>query len=170
MENQSSGSVSSSAAREQLRDARQKHDASVRRAMLPAGFILASSLVCGAQTVAPAHKGPGSVVSVTSRQHGLLAELLRMAARNQWRPLRSWPKPRWGLTEVALISVAVLVGGVVGPHLLAGHGSTAPVSWGLGGAVTVIVARLALFAAKVFPIGVVRLGHGNGERSGVRLF
>ena len=146
MENQSSGPVPPSAAREQLRDARQKHDASVRRAMLPAGFILASSVVCGAQTVAPAYKGPGNVVSIIAVVW-FLAELLRMAARNQWRPLRSWPKPKWGLTEVALISVAVLVGGVVGPHLLASHGNTALVSWGLGGAVTVIVAA-CLFAAK----------------------
>jgi hypothetical protein len=29
------------------------------------------------------------------------------------------PKPKWGVAEVALIAVAVLVGGVVGPHLLA---------------------------------------------------
>jgi hypothetical protein len=146
METQSPGSVPPSVAREQLRDARQKHDASVRRAMLPAGFILASSVVCGAQTVAPAYKGPGSVVSIIAVVW-FLAELLRMAARNQWRPLRSWPKPKWGLTEVALISVAVLVGGVVGPHLLASHGNTALVSWGLGGAVTAIVAA-CLFAAK----------------------
>ena len=146
MENQSSGSLPPSAAREQLRVARQKHDASVRRAMLPAGFILASSVACGAQTVAPAYKGPGNVVSIIAVVW-FLAELLRMAARNQWRPLRSWPKPKWGVTEVALIAVAVLVGGVVGPHLLASHGNTALVSWGLGGAVTVIVAA-CLFAAK----------------------
>jgi hypothetical protein len=145
MENQSSGSVHPSAAREQLRDARQRHDASVRRALLPAGFILASSVVCGAQTVAPAYKGPGNVVSIIAVVW-FLAELSRMAARNQWRPLRSWPKPKWGLTEAALIAVAALVGGVVGPHLLASHGNTALVSWGLGGAVTVIVAA-CLFAA-----------------------
>ena len=75
-------------------------------------------------TVAPAYKGPGNVVSIIAVVW-VLAELLRMAARNQWRPLRSWPKPKWGLTEVALISVAVLVGGAVGPHLLASHGNTA---------------------------------------------
>jgi hypothetical protein len=146
MENQSPGSVPLNVARDQLRDARQKHDASVRRAMFPAGFILASSVVCGAQTVAPAYKGPGNVVSIIAVVW-FLAELSRMAARNQWRPLRSWPKPKWGLTEAALIAVAALVGGVVGPHLLASHGNTALVSWGLGGAVTVIVAA-CLFAAK----------------------
>jgi small-conductance mechanosensitive channel len=114
--------------------------------MFPAGFILASSLVCGTQTVAPAYKGPGNVVSIIAIVW-FLAELLRMAARNQWRPLGWWPKPTWRVTEVALISVAVLVGGVVGPHLLASHSNSALVSWGLGGAVTVIVAA-CLFAAK----------------------
>ncbi len=113
--------------------------------MAPARFILALSVFCGAQTVAPAYKGPGNVVSIIAYVW-FLAELLKMAARNQWRPLRSWPKPNWGVTEVALTSVAVLVG-VVGPHLLASHDNSALVSWGLGGAVTVIVAA-CLFAAK----------------------
>lgn len=76
-----------------------------------------------------------------------LAELLAMSARNQWRPLRSLPKPSWGLTEVTLLSVAVLVGGVIGPHVLAGHGNSALLSWGLGAAVTAIVAT-CLLAAK----------------------
>ena len=146
MEKQAPGSVPPSAAREQLRAARQAHDASVRRAMAPAGFILALSVFCGAQTIAPAYKGPGDVVSIIAVAW-FLAELLKMSARNQWRPLRSVPKPRWGLTEVALISAAVLVGGVIGPHLLAGHGNSALASWGLGAAVTVIVAA-CLFAAK----------------------
>ena len=103
------------------------------------------SVFCGAQAVAPAYKGPGNVVSIIAYVW-FLGELLRLAARNQWRPLRSWPKPTRGVTEVALVAVAVLVG-VVGPHLLASYGTSALVSWGLGGAVTVIVAA-CLFAAK----------------------
>lgn len=146
MERQSSGSVPPGAAREQLRAARQAHDASVRRAMAPAGFILAFSVFCGALTVAPAYKGPGNVVTIIAVVWSL-AELLKMSARNQWRPLRSWPKAKWGVTEVTLISVAVLVGGVIGPHLLASHGNSAVASWGLGAAVTAIVAA-CLFAAK----------------------
>lgn len=146
MENQPSGPVPPSVAREQLRAARQAHDASVRRATLPAGFILALSVFCGAQTIAPAYKGPGDVVSIVALVW-FLAELLKMSARNRWRPLRSLPKPRWGVIEVTLICVAVLVGGVVGPHLLASRSNSALASWGLGAAVTVIVAA-CLFAAK----------------------
>ena len=145
MERQSSGSVPPGAAREQLRAARQAHDASVRRAMVPAGFIFALSVFCGAQTVAPAYRGPGNVVTIIAVVWSL-AELLKMSARNRWRPLPSWPKPKWGVTEVTLISVAVLVGGVIGPHLLASHSNSALASWGLGAAVTVIVAA-CLFAA-----------------------
>lgn len=145
MENQASGSLPPSAAREQLRAARQAHDASVRRAMAPAWCILALSAFCGVQTVAPAYKGPGNVVTIIAVVW-FLAALLKMSARNQWRSLRSLPKPRWGVAEVTLISVAVLVGGVVGPHLLAGRGSSALASWGLGAAVAVIVA-VCMFAA-----------------------
>ena len=76
-----------------------------------------------------------------------VAELLRVSARNGWRPLGSIPKPKWDITEVTLICVAVLVGGVVGPHMLATHGDTALASWVLGGAVSVIVAA-CLFAAQ----------------------
>jgi hypothetical protein len=139
MENQPWGSVRPGAAREHLRAARLAHDASVRRAMAPAGFIFALSVFCGAQTVAPAYRGPGNVVTIIAVGWSL-AELLKMSARNQWRPLRSWPTPKWGVTEVTLIAVAVLVGGVIGPHLLATHSNSALVSWGLGAAVTVIVA------------------------------
>ena len=114
--------------------------------MAPAGFILALSVFCGAQTVAPAYKGPGNVVTIIAVVW-LLAELLKMSARNQWRPLRSLPKPKWGVIEVTLISVAVLVGGVIGPHLLASHSNSAPATWGLGAAVTVSFAA-CLFAAK----------------------
>jgi Mn2+/Fe2+ NRAMP family transporter len=111
MENQPLGPIPPSAAREQLRTARQAHDASIIAVLW------------------------------------FLAELLKMSAQNQWRPLRSLPKPRWGVTEVTLISVAVLVGGVIGPHVLASHSNSARASWGLGAAVTVIVAA-CLFAAK----------------------
>ena len=145
MEKQSSAPVPAGAAREQLLAARQAHDASVRRAMAPAGFIFAFSVFCGAQTVAPTYKGPGNVVTIIALVW-CLAELVKMSARNQWRPLRWWPKPKWGVAEVTLISVAVLVGGVIGPHLLASHGNSALTSWGLGAAVTVIVAA-CLFAA-----------------------
>jgi Mn2+/Fe2+ NRAMP family transporter len=145
MENQSSGSVPPSVAREQLRAACQAHDASVRRATLPTGFILALSVFCGAQTVAPAYKGPGNVVSIIAVVW-FLAELVKLSARNHWRSLRSLPKPQWGVLEVTLIAVAVLVGGVVGPHLLASHSNSALGSWGLGTAVTVIVAACLLGA------------------------
>jgi hypothetical protein len=146
MESQSSSSVPPSAARQQLRAARQAHDTSVRRATAPAGFILALSVFCGAQVVAAAHKGPGKVVIIIAVVWSL-AELLKMSARNQWRPLRSWPSPKWGVTEVMLIGVAVLVGGVIGPHLLASNRNSALASWAFGAAVTVIVAA-CLFAAK----------------------
>lgn len=145
MENPPSSSVPPDAAREQLRAARQAHDVSVRRAMAPAGFVLALSVFCGAQTVATANKGPGNVVTIIAVVW-FLAELLKLSARNHWLPLRSLPKPRWDVTEVTLISVAVLVGGVIGPHLLASHSNQALASWGLGAAVTVIVAA-CLFAA-----------------------
>ena len=145
MESRSSDSVPPGAAREQLRDARQAHDASVRRAIVPAGLILAVSVFCGAQTIAPAYKGPGDVVSVIAVVW-FVVELLKLSARNRWRPLRSWPKPRWGLTEAALIAVALLVGGVIGPHVLAGDDNSALASWGLGCAVTAVVAA-CLFAA-----------------------
>ncbi len=143
---QPAGPTSPGAAREQLHAARRAHDASVRRATPSAGFILALSAFCGAQTIAPAYKGPGDVVTIVAVVW-FLAELLAMSARNQWRALRSLPKPSWGLAEVTLLSVAVLVGGVVGPHVPAGRGNSALVSWGLGAAVTAVVAG-CLLAAK----------------------
>jgi small-conductance mechanosensitive channel len=114
--------------------------------MAPAGFIVALSVFCGAQVVAPAHKGPGNVVSIIAVVWSV-AELLKMSARNQWRPLPSWPRPKWGVTEVVLIAVAVLVGGAIGPHLLASNSNSALASWAFGAAVTLIVAA-CLFAAK----------------------
>lgn len=114
--------------------------------MPPAGFILALSVFCGAQTIAPQYKGPGDVVSGVAVLW-FLVELARMFARNEWRALRSMPKPRWGIAEVTLIAVAVLAGGVVGPHVLASRGDSALASWGFGAAVTFVVAA-CLFAAK----------------------
>lgn len=146
METRSSDSIPPSAAQEQLRVARRTHDTSIRRALAPAWFILALSLFCGALTVAPAHKGPGGVLSIIAVVL-MVAALIGMSARNRWRALRSAPKPRWNVTEVALIAVAVLVGGVIGPHLLASQANSALVSWALGVAVTVIVA-ICLFAAQ----------------------
>lgn len=145
MENQSSGSVPPGVAREQLRAARQAHDTSVSRAMAPAGIIVVLSVFCGAQTVAPAYRGPGNVVSIIAVVL-LLAALVTLSARNQWRPLHGLPKPRWSVTELTLIAVAVLVGGGVGPHLLASSGNSALASWGFAAAVSVIVA-VCLFAA-----------------------
>ncbi len=118
----------------------------MRRSMVSTGFILALSVFCGAQTIAPAYKGPGGVVSLVAVVW-FLAELVRMSARNQWRPLRSSPKPKWGASEVTLISVAVLLGGVIGPHVFASHDNSALASWGLGAAVTMTIAA-CLFAAK----------------------
>lgn len=146
MERQAPGAVAPGTARDQWEAARRVHDASVRRAMAPARLILALSVFCGAQTVAPAYKGPGNVVTIIAVVW-FLAELVRLAARNQWRPLLSLPKPKWGAPEVTLIAVAVVVGGFVGPHLLASHNNSAAASWGLGTAVTVIVAA-CLFTAK----------------------
>jgi hypothetical protein len=147
MEKQPSGSMPPVAAREQLRAIRQAHDASVRRAMAPAWFIVALSVFCGAQTVAPAYRGPGNVTSIIAVVV-LVAALVKMSARNQWRPLRSLPRPKWVVTEVTLIAVAVLVGGVIGPHVLASQSNSAPESWGLGAGVTLLVAA-CLFAAQV---------------------
>lgn len=39
----------------------------------------------------------------------VIAALIGMSARHQWRALRSLPKPQWNVTEVALICVAVVV-------------------------------------------------------------
>lgn len=136
-------------AREQLRVARQAHDSSVRRATVPAGLILALSVFSGVLTVAPAYKGPGNVVTIVAIVW-FLAEILRTSARNQWRPLRSLPKPRWGIAEVTLICAAMLVGGVIGPHILAGDGHAALASWGLGAAVAVVVAGCTFVAYSLY--------------------
>ncbi|MGH2889146.1 MAG: hypothetical protein ACRDNJ_05935, partial [Solirubrobacteraceae bacterium] len=99
--------------------------------MAPAGLILALSVFCGAQTIAPEYKGPGNVVTITAVVW-FLAELLRMSARNRWRSLRSWPKPKWDVAELTLICAAVIVGGVIGPHLLVSPRNSALASWGFG--------------------------------------
>jgi hypothetical protein len=143
MENHSAGGVSPGTAREQLQAARDAHDESVRRAMNPAGLILAVSFLCGALTLAPA--GPGGVVTIIAVVW-LVAELVKLSARNQWRGLRSLPRPKWDLVEATLICVAVLVGGLVGPHVLASRSSSTFTSWELGAAVAVTVA-VCLFAA-----------------------
>lgn len=145
MEKQSSDSVPAGAAREQLRAARRAHDASVRRAMVPAWCILALSVFCGVLTVPSRYKGPGDVASIIAVVW-LLVALLNMFAYHRWASLRSLPKPKWGVAEVTLICVAVLVGGVIGPHLLAGLSNSALASWGLGAAVAVVVAA-CMFAA-----------------------
>jgi peptidoglycan biosynthesis protein MviN/MurJ (putative lipid II flippase) len=146
METQAPDPISPGAAREQLRAAREARDASVDRVTLPTGFILALSVFCGAQTIAPKYKGPGNAATIIAVAW-FIAELLKMSTRNQWRPLRLLPKPQWGVMEVTLTAVATLVGGLIGPHLLAGHSASALASWGLGVAVAVVVAA-CLFAAK----------------------
>jgi hypothetical protein len=145
VEKQSSGSMSPDAARNQLRVARQAQDASARRATVPAWCILALSVFCGVQTIAPAYRGPGNLVTIIAFVW-LVAALLTMGARHQWRPFRSWPQPRWSVAEVALMWFAALLGGVIGPHLLARQGDSAVDSWGIGTAVTVVFAA-CMFAA-----------------------
>jgi hypothetical protein len=103
------------------------------------------SVFCGALTISPAHRGPGHLVTIVALMW-FVVELLRLSARNQWRALRSSPRPKWNVTEFALIAVAVVVGGLVGPHLLASPGNSAFMSWGLGAAVAVAVAA-CLFTA-----------------------
>lgn len=145
MEKHASGSVSPGMARKQLEAARRARDLSVRRAANPIGLILSLSFFCGALTLAPAHQGLGSVVTIIAVLW-FVAELLLMSARNQWQALRSMPRPKWSLLEVTLMCAAVLLGGFVGPHLLASQTNSAFVSWGLAGGVAVAVAVL-LFSA-----------------------
>ena len=145
MERQSTRAIPPGTAREHLNAARQAHDGSVRRATPPAGLILAMSLFCGALSISPAHRGPGHIVTIVALLW-FVVELLRLSARNQWRALRSAPRPKWNITEFALIVVAAVVGGFIGPHLLASHSNSTAVSWALGGAVAVAVAA-CLFTA-----------------------
>ena len=129
MEKHSSGPIPPGAAQEQLRAARRAHDASVRRATIPAGLILAVSFFSGALTLGPAHNGPGHVVTIIAVVW-FVAELLRMSAHNQWRALRSLPQPKWNFTEATLMCVAVC-SLLVGSHLLASRSNSVLVSWGL---------------------------------------
>ena len=145
MEREPAGPEAAGAARERLRAARQAHDVSVRRCSMPAGLISALSTFCGVLTVPPRYRGPGHALAIIVVVWSLV-ELMRMSARHQWRPMRSWPKPKWGVSEVTLICVAALVGSLVGPHVLAGYGHSALASWGLGVAVAVVVAA-CLFGA-----------------------
>ena len=55
-----------------------------------------------------------------------------------------------------------LVGGVAGPHLLASHGNSALASWGLGAAVTVIV------AACLFVVSAAVADDGHALPGGIR--
>ncbi|HET9126254.1 MAG TPA: hypothetical protein VFN65_15355 [Solirubrobacteraceae bacterium] len=137
--------AAAAAARTQLEAARHAHDRAVDRATASTWGILALSAFCGVQTIAPAYRGPADVASVVSVVW-LVTALVQMAIRHRWRSLASGPRPRWAAPEVTLICVAVLLGGFVGPHLLAGFGRTAVASWGLGAAVAVIVAG-CMFAA-----------------------
>jgi small-conductance mechanosensitive channel len=145
MERQLTSAIAPGTARDQLNAARQAHDRSLRRATPTAGLILATSSFCGALTVSSSHGGPAHVVTIVALVWFVI-ELLRLSARNQWRALRSMPKPNWSAAELALIVVAVTIGGFVGPHLLASHSNSTVVSWGL--AVTVAIAVAAcLFIA-----------------------
>jgi hypothetical protein len=137
--------MSPSVARKRLDAARQARATSARRAANPAGLILSVSFFCGALTLAPAHQPLGSLVTILAVLW-FAAELLLMSARNQWRALRAMPRPRWSLLETTLMCLAMLLGGFVGPHLLASNTHSTFVSWGLAGAVMVAVAVL-LFSA-----------------------
>jgi Mn2+/Fe2+ NRAMP family transporter len=145
MEKHAPGSVSPGAARERLGAARRAREASVRRAANPAGLILSLSFFCGALTLAPAHEELGGAVTIIAVLW-FVAELLRMSARNEWRALRSMPRPRWNLIEVALICAALLLGGLVGPHVLASQTNSTFASWGLAGGVAVTVGVLLFIA------------------------
>lgn len=145
MERHTSETVSPRVASEQLRAAGEVHNASVRRATPPAGLILAVSCFCGVLTTSPAHRGPGHAATIVALAW-LVLELLRLSAMNRWQALRSLPRARWNAVEVALIAAAALVGGFVGPHLLASRSDSPLASWGLGTAVAVTVAG-CLFAA-----------------------
>jgi Mn2+/Fe2+ NRAMP family transporter len=140
-----SAPVSPGAAREELRAARRAREGSVRRAANPAGLILSLSFFCGALTLAPAHQKVGGAVMIIAVVW-FVAELLMLSARNQWRALRSMPRPRWNLTEMMLICAALVLGGLIGPHLLAGRANSSLASWGLAGGVAVTVSGLLLAA------------------------
>lgn len=133
-------------ASEQIRAADEAYRASVGRATPPAGLILAVSFFCGVLTTSPADRGPGHAATIVAVVW-LVVELLRLSATNRWRALRSLPRAGWNALEAALIAAAIIVGSVVGPHLLASRSGSPPVSWGLGAAVTVTVAG-CLFAAR----------------------
>jgi len=127
--------------------------------------MLSVSFFCGALTLAPAHQQLGSVVTILAVLW-FVSELVLMFARNQWRALRSMPRPKWSLLEVMLICVAVLLGGLVGPHLLASHTNSTFVSWGLAGGVAVAV--VACCSARTPRIGAGPPEPGRREQSGLR--
>jgi hypothetical protein len=139
--------VSPGAAGEQLSLARRAHAVSVRRATTPAGLILVVSFFSGVLTLTPAQRGPGHVLTIIAVA-GLVLELVRLSARNHWEALRSLPQPKWNLTELAFMGLALIVAGLIGPHLLADRNRSELVSYVLGAAVMVTVAVL-LFAANM---------------------
>lgn len=145
MEKHAHHPLSAGMAREQLEAARRARQASVRRAANPTGVILSVSFFCGALTLAPAHQDLGSVVTIIAVLW-LVAELLLMSARNHWQALRSLPRPRWSRLELALLCAGMLLGGFVGPHILAGRTNSAFASWALAGGVALAVALLLLGA------------------------
>lgn len=149
MESQRERPVSPDVARAQLAAARRARAESVRRATIGPELILALSVFCGAIAVPVRFKGPGNFVTVAAVLW-FLAELLRMSARNRWRPLQSLPKPRLGVTEVVLICVAVLIGAYVGPQIVNGAGDSAGASWLLGISVAVVVAGCLFGATAVY--------------------
>jgi threonine/homoserine/homoserine lactone efflux protein len=131
----------------------------MRRATVPPSCILALSVFCGVQAVGPAYKGPGNVATIIAMVW-LLAVLVNMSARNQWRSLRSLPRPKWGAAEVGLACVAVGVGGVIGPQFIARHAGSGLPSWGLGGAVALIVASCMLAANASYQRRSARMWQG----------
>lgn len=128
-----------------LRAAHGAREASVRGAASPADLVLSLGFFCGALTLAPAHQEFGGAVMVIAVVW-FVAELVMMSARNRWGALRSGPRPRWNRTEATLICGALLLGGVVGPHLLASPTDSSLASWGLAGGVGLAV-TLLLFTA-----------------------
>lgn len=110
-------------------------------------MILVVSFFSGVLTLTPAQRGPGHMLTIIAVV-GLVVELVRLSARNQWEALRSLPRAKWNLTELALAGLALVVAALIGPHLLADRSRSELASYALGAAVMVTVAVL-LFAANL---------------------
>jgi hypothetical protein len=149
MEKRAPGSVSPGIARQQLDAARRARAGSARRASNPAGLVLSVSFFCGAMTLAPGRPPLASGVTILAVVW-LVAELLIMSARNGWRALRSMPRPRRSLLESTLVIGAMLLGGVIGPHLLASRANSSWVSWSLAAGVAIRVAFLRFGADALY--------------------